>query len=254
MHNFKKRFGQNFLTNIKIPEKIAKEIISYNKDIVEIGPGEGALTKQILKLTKNKLISYEIDNDLRSKLEIIKLENNNFDFIYKDFLKEDLSIYDNNHILCGNIPYNITSPIIFRFLESNIEIFILMIQKEYAERLLAKVSTKEYNALTVLINYYGNVSKIIDVSKKNFYPVPKVDSTVVKIEKTNKNIDKKFIEFIKNIFKSKRKTLKNNIFEEYNISKNIIDDILTKLNISLNIRSEQLELEKIYNIYKELNI
>lgn len=247
MHNFKKSFGQNFLQSKEIIQKISEKILSFNKNIIEIGPGEGALTKELIK-SKSDVISFEIDMELYSKLKSIENKNTNFTPIFKDFLKQDINIYK-DYVLCGNIPYNLTSQIVEKFLQSDMKIAVFMVQKEVADRLSGKPKTKDYGYITCIINYYGSCQKLFDVSKNNFYPIPKVDSGVIVIEKNKfEKIDSEFDNFLKASFKNKRKTLVNNLVNNYNIPKDKINKILN----NSNIRAEELSVDMLYNIYLEV--
>lgn len=256
MHKFKKSFGQNFLKD----ENILNKIVSYvplNSNILEIGPGDGALTKKLIKKSLN-VVSIELDNDLEEKLENIKKNNANFNYIMNDILKLDITEFEQkNYIIVANIPYNISTEIIFKFLYSNIKTAILMVQKEYAERVIAKPLNKEYSKLSVTCNFFCNTRKLFDVKNTSFYPVPKVDSSVIMLEKKeflsieNKNIEK-FINFIKSSFSFKRKTLINNINTNYKIDKEIILDAFEKLNIDLKQRAESISVDKFIMLFKEI--
>lgn len=248
-HQHKKRFGQNFIKNQNLIKKIVNLAnIDKNDILVEVGPGEGALTKEILKLG-NKLTSYEIDNSLKNKLLEIKEEYNNFNIYFEDFL---LSKIDQNiNFLIGNIPYNITSPIISKFFRLNhLKTAHLMVQKEFGERLTAKPNTKQYNALSVITSYLSNVHLVMSVSRKMFYPVPKVDSVVVQLVKKDVVKDEKLILFINNIFSQKRKTLKNNLSNNYHVSKDEINIFLSSFNLKDTVRAEELDVETILLIGK----
>lgn len=256
MHNFKKSFGQNFLKD----DNVLKKIISFvpiNKNILEIGPGDGALTKKLLKIS-NKVTAIELDNELQNTLENIKLENLNFNYIMKDFLKLDISNFEKeDYIIIANIPYNISTDIIFKFLKSNIKLAILMVQKEYAERVVAKENEKEYSKLSVVANFFCKTKKLFDVKKTSFYPVPKVDSSIIYLEKKEQLMLEKdkielFINFIKKCFFAKRKTLVNNLNKSYNIEKERMEKIFSKLNISLTQRAENISVEKFILLFKEI--
>ena len=183
---FKKSLGQNFLKDKNIIYKIVNSIDSTKKDlIIEIGPGAGALTKELVK-KESDVICFEIDKRLENILSEIKA--NNLNIIYEDFLNVDLSKYIDskyeNLYFIGNLPYYITTAIINKIIkESNPKSIIIMIQKEVALRFMAKPNTKEYNSLSVFLQYNFDIEKICDVSKNSFVPIPKVDSMVIKLDK-----------------------------------------------------------------------
>ncbi len=258
--NFKKRFGQNFIVDENIIDLIiSKSEINKNTFVIEIGPGSGALT---YKLANNAqfVLCYEIDENLKPILEENLKQFNNIKIIYEDFLKTNIQKvldqfnYDNIYIV-SNLPYYITTPIIIKIIEDkiNVDKIVIMVQKEVGERLMANVGTKDYNALSVLINYYYNVKKIIDVSRNVFMPKPNVDSIVVELTK-NKNKpelinEDVFRRLIKDSFKYKRKTIKNNL-KNYNL--NTIDGILKKHNLDLTSRAEKIPVEVFVEITNEL--
>ncbi len=246
-HIFKKKYGQNFLTDDNILKKIYSCITPTPKDlIIEIGPGSGNLTKYLQKYNAT-IICFEIDTTLKKILDT--LENEKTKIIYTDFLQVELNeilkeyTYDNLYFI-ANIPYYITTPIIEKIISSNVnpQELILMVQKEVALRFSAKPQTKEYGFYTVWLNYHFQIKKLFDVSKNCFYPAPNVDSAIISLKTKNyPPIDKeKFRRLIETAFKYKRKTLKNNL-KSYNLEK--INDILIKNNYSLNNRAEDIPLE-----------
>ena len=252
----KKYFGQNFLVDEAIKNKIISEIKANDKDlIIEIGPGQGALTK-LLKNNNSFLIAYEVDKDLKEQLD--SLEDNKTKIIYQDILKanikEDIKDYNYNNIfIVGNLPYYITTPIIEHITKQNLlfNSFVIMVQKEVADRFMAKPGTKEYGYFTVYLNYYYETKKICNVSKTAFKPVPKVDSAVIKlIPKEKKAIDEdKYFAFLKRCFQQKRKTLKNNITkEEWEKAKKVLE----KHNLKENIRAEQLNEDVLIDIFAKI--
>ena len=159
-HKFKKKFGQNFLQDNNIIKKIASVCDTKKDDlIIEIGPGSGALTKELV--TKSKVLAYEIDNELKDHL---LSEFNNVDFIFDDFLnrniKEDLSNYEYNDLyVIANLPYYITTPIINKIIEEKIDVnkMVLMVQKEVGERFSAIVGTKDYSSINIFLNYIFDI-------------------------------------------------------------------------------------------------
>jgi len=254
-HIFKKKYGQNFLQNESILNDIVNlfNVEKYSK-IVEVGPGDGALTKKLLN--KNvPVVSFEIDESLKQFLESIK--NDNLKVIYKDFLSINLNDYFNKEdklYFVANIPYYITTPIITKFIDDDIipEVMILMVQKEVGERLSAKPKTSQYGAITAVLNYYFNITYEFTVDRQNFYPVPNVDSCIIKLTKKHsiENCDfEKYKSLVYDAFKQKRKNLKNNL-ANYDLDK--ISDILKKYNFNLTNRAEDLTFEIYIEITKNI--
>lgn len=251
---YKKKYGQNFLYDENILTKIKKSADITDKDlIIEIGPGSGNLTRK-LKEYNCEILAIEIDQTLKEKLD--QITNEKTKIIYEDFLNVDLnkilSSYSfQNLYIIANLPYYITTPIITKIIESNINVkaIILMVQKEVANRLSAKPKTKDYGYFTVYINSYYNVEKLFDVSKECFYPVPKVDSSIIKLTPVKVEIaDKdKFNNFVKACFLYKRKTLKNNL-KNYNLS--AIEQVLKIHNLNLSNRAEDIPLAVFLEISK----
>ncbi|MEJ2196684.1 MAG: 16S rRNA (adenine(1518)-N(6)/adenine(1519)-N(6))-dimethyltransferase RsmA, partial [Ignavibacteriaceae bacterium] len=225
-------------------KKIVREIDPKPDDtIVEIGPGRGALTEHIYGKT-NEFIAVEIDkrviDDLGSRFPDLKL-------IQSDFLKIDLNVLqssEKNRIrIIGNIPYNITSPIIFKAINNSdlVKDMVFTVQEEVAKRMIAKKGTKDYGILAVLLKYFSETKLCFKVSPNAFFPKPKVTSAVVHINLKRLNIGKTelqtFIKIVKASFGNRRKTLKNSlsnsIFREINFSGADID---------LSLRAEQLDV------------
>ena len=253
---FKKSLGQNFLTDKNIINKIINSIDSTNNDlIIEIGPGAGSLTKELVK-KESDLICFEIDKRLESILNEIK--SNKLKIIDEDYLKVKLSDYIDkkyeNIYFIGNLPYYITTAIINKIVkESNPTSITIMIQKEVALRFMAKPNTKEYNSLSVFLQYNFDIVKICDVSKNCFVPVPKVDSMVIQLIKNKKNNvinESIFYKLIEDAFKQKRKNLKNNL-KNYDLER--INNILKSFNKDLTFRAEQITIEEFVKISNELS-
>ena len=248
-HNFKKKFGQNFLQDNNIIKKIVN-VCDPTKDdlIIEIGPGAGALTSELVK--KSKVLAYEIDNELKDKLTE-KFNDSDVDFIFDDFLnrdlKKDLEKYKyNNLYVIANLPYYITTPIINKIIDEklNVKRMVLMVQKEVGERFSAKEGTKDYSSITVYLNYYFEIKKEFIVSRNSFFPKPNVDSLIVSFTRKDNNYnvgnEELFFKLIKDSFKQKRKTLRNNL-KEYDFTK--VEEVLLKHNLPLDIRAENISLD-----------
>ena len=204
----KKSWGQNFLVDTNTIEKIINIINPNKKDnILEIGPGHGALTKQLL-YSSNNLYAIEIDPLLCEKLK----ENfTNLNIINSDILKWDDDKIKYNKVV-GNIPYNISSQIIFKFLTKKWDTMFLMVQKELAKRIISKEGCKEYGRISVMVQNFCKVEYAFDISKNVFHPKPKVDSGILKFKRINTSINiQKFSLFVKEAFRQRRKKLKNNL-------------------------------------------
>lgn len=253
----KKSLGQNFLHDDNILNKIASSTDACENDlIIEIGPGKGALTKK-LKNINSQLLAFEIDERM---LPILKdLEDEKTKFIFKDILKVDLKELTrgynyNNLYVIANIPYYITTPIIKKLIESNLKIknIVLLVQKEFAERVSAKEGCKEYDSLTVYLNYFYKITKLFDVSRNCFNPIPNVDSSVIKFSKNNLSVsnEKLFFKLVDDSFRFKRKTLKNNL-KNYDWEK--IKVFLNSHGYHESVRAEQISLEEYINLAEYLS-
>lgn len=249
--SFKKMYGQNFI----IDENIIKNIINksqIDKDtmVIEIGPGAGSLTYKLSESAKN-VLCYEIDNSLSDILNDVLKDSNNVDIIFGDFLKSniknDLQKYEYKKLyVVANLPYYITTPIIMKLIEENVNVdkIVVMVQKEVGNRFKAKPGSKDYNSLSIFIDYFFEVNKLIDVSRNVFLPKPNVDSIVIEFRKHENKLDIKnekiFFKLIRDSFKQKRKTIRNNL-KDYNLEK--IELVLKKHNMNLSTRAEQISIE-----------
>ena len=258
--DFKKKFGQNFLTSEEILEEIiSKAKISKDDIILEIGPGIGTLTSKLLE-TGAEVISVEVDLELIRPLKERFFMYNNFTIISADILKIDIyseivkileskgkTLNDKKIKVVANIPYYITTPIMFKLLESrNIvsEIYI-MVQKEVAERICAKIGTKESSSITYMVSYYTEYLWDIYVDKTKFMPSPKVDSKVIALrfrEKPYPEVknEELYFEIIRSAFLHRRKTFLNSISASNKIDKKIISIVMEELGIDLRIRAEKI--------------
>lgn len=248
---FKKSLGQNFLIDKNIIKNITDNLDVKEGDlIVEIGAGSGALTKK-LKEKKANILAFEIDKRLEAQLK--NITDDKTKIVYEDFLRieinEVIKKYKfNNLYFVGNLPYYITTPIINKITKSklNLKQMVFMVQKEVGERFTASPKTKAYSSITVFLNYNYEIQKLMIVSKECFIPKPKVDSVVLKFTKRNYHVRPKneafFEEIVKESFKYKRKTLKNNL-KNYNIEKMFKD-----LNLKDSIRAEELTIEEFIKI------
>lgn len=250
--DYKKSLGQNFLKDKNIIKKIADSINPTEEDlIIEIGPGAGALTKELVK-KKSEVICFEIDIRLKEILEEINSEK--LTIIFRDFLSIKINEYIDqnkykNLYFVGNLPYYITTAIINKIVkESNPYEITIMVQKEVADRFSAKPGTKDYSSISIFLQYNFDIERVCNVSKTCFEPVPKVDSSVIKFKRNKKisaNDEEKFYKLIKDSFTQKRKNLRNNL-KEYDLNK--IQAILKKYDKDLTARAEQLSIEEFVDI------
>lgn len=240
-----KRFGQNYLKDQNIVRKIISEIDpKENELIIEIGPGQGAITNLLLE-SKANLTAVEIDKRV---IEDLQNRYTNLNLIQSDFLKLDLNKFINSPQqklrIVGNIPYNITSPILFKLFENNLIIqdAVFMVQYEVAKRMTAQMGSKDYGILSTLLEYFGNTKLAFKVSPNVFYPKPNVDSAVVHIyfndKRDNSNFNNMFKSIVKSSFGNRRKTLKNSL------SNGIFADVnFSGCGIDLSLRAEQLKVD-----------
>lgn len=259
--NFKKKYGQNFLKDDSIPRKIVEAAnIPDDTLVIEIGPGAGALTKFLATRAK-QVLAYEIDDSLEEILDTNLIGLDNVCVIYDDFLKrdilKDLSNYSYSHLyVVANLPYYITTPIITGLVESGLDIekIVVMIQKEVADRYAARVGTREYGSITVFLNYYYDIKKEFLVSRNCFVPKPNVDSIIISLNRKKDllplNNEKLFFELVRDSFRFKRKTLRNNL-KGYNLVK--IEEVLSKYHLDLSVRAEQLPLDVFVDISNNLD-
>ncbi len=250
----KKKFGQNFLTDQNILASIAKEA-NLDKDtlVIEVGPGLGSLTEHLC-MNAGFVLAYEIDQDLLEVLDKNLAEFDNYKVINKDILEVDINKdileYSKGYskvCLVSNLPYYITTPIILGLLEKTdkIKSYTMMMQLEVANRICGTVATKDYNALSIAIQYRARARKCFNVSRKVFIPEPNVDSAVIQIELYDtppfkaKNEDL-FFSFVRLCFNQRRKTLMNNLGQKY--PKDFALKMLNDLGIKITVRSEELSV------------
>jgi 16S rRNA (adenine1518-N6/adenine1519-N6)-dimethyltransferase len=253
----KKYYGQNFLTNKAIPERIVKESgITEETGVLEIGPGRGILT-EFLSKTAKKVVAVEIDTDLIPFLNGKFKDSENVTIIHGDILETDIQSIIDTYFqnlpvsVCANIPYYITSPIILKLIEGNYSLntITVMVQKEVARRLSAKKKSPDYSSLTVLCDYYATVKKLFDVPAGNFNPKPKVDSAVIRFD-MRKNppvnpINKElFFTVIRLAFLHRRKTLLNCLVSspDLKFTKDEILQAIASAGFSPNIRGEEMDI------------
>ena len=257
--NFKKKFGQNFIIDENIINGIInKSEIDSDSLVIEIGPGAGSLTYKLCKIAKN-VLCYEIDDSLKDILSSNLEEYNNVDIIYKDFLVADVKndikkYYYSKLYVVANLPYYITTPIISKIITDKIDVdkIVVMVQKEVGDRFRATPGTKEYNSLSIFLQYNYNIKKIMEVSKNVFIPKPNVDSIVVMFTKHDKEYVKDrelFYKLVKDSFVQNRKTLKNNL-KGYDLDK--VEMVLKKYGYDLSVRAENLSIKVFIDIANNL--
>lgn len=256
--DFKKSLGQNFLNDENIIDKIVK-YSGIDKDtlVIEIGPGAGALSKKIIPLSGYAIL-YEIDTRLKDVLKEVLIDNDNYEIIFNDVLKQnikdDVSNFDYKKIyVVANLPYYITTPIITKIIdEINPDKIVIMIQEEVADRLCADVGNREYGMITVSLSSKYDIKKLFRVSRNCFVPAPNVDSAVISLDKHNKyEIKNKdiFNKLISDSFKFKRKNLKNNL-KGYDLD--IIEKMLMDNGFSLGYRAEVIPVSLFVEIANKL--
>ena len=249
-YNFKKKFGQNFLKDENILRNIVeKSEVDKDTLVIEIGIGAAYLTYYLSEKAKY-VLGYEIDDSLKDIISSQLEEKENVEIIYSDFLKsnpiEDIKKYDYKKLyIVANLPYYITTPIITKIIDDKlpVEKIVVMVQKEVGDRFNAKPNSKEYNSLTIFLNYYFEIKKIMDVSRNCFIPKPNVDSAIIefkRIKKYNVKNEDKFFKLVRDSFKFKRKNLKNNL-KGYNLEK--IEMALKEIGLDLTVRAESLTIE-----------
>lgn len=258
---FSKSLGQNFLINPSVCPRMAQLSGAKNGvGVIEVGPGIGVLTKELACLA-DKVVSVELDKRLLPVLEQTLSDFDNVKIVNDDILKIDLhrlikEEFDGlDVVVCANLPYYITSPVIMRLLEEKIPVksITVMVQKEAAQRICAKVGTRDSSAVTVAVNYYSKPSMLFTVSSGSFMPAPRVDSAVIKLDISDKPEvqavnEKIFFKVVKSAFAQRRKTILNSLSAGFSISKNNMAEILEKSNVAENMRAEQLSMQQIADI------
>ena len=247
---FKKKFGQNFLKDENVLRNIvSKSEIDKDTLVLEIGVGAAYLTYYTASAAKN-VIGYEIDESLKDIINDQLKDRDNVDIIFGDFLeanvKDKLKEYDYKKLyVVANLPYYITTPIINKIINDKLGVdkIVIMVQKEVGDRFNAKPNSKEYNSLTIFLNYYFDIKKLMDVSRNSFTPKPNVDSVIIEFKsnkKYNVNNEELFFKLVRDSFKFKRKNLRNNL-KEYDLEK--IEQVLNSINKDLTVRAEALTIE-----------
>ena len=247
-----KRFGQNFLKDESVLNKIIEAKPNDGLPIVEIGPGLGDLTRQLLKV--GRVRAYEVDKRL---CEYLKdefkepINSGNLELMCKDILEHGGSLYEEEYSLVANLPYYIATKIVLNALhDSNCKNILVMVQKEVAKKFAAKVGEKEFSSLSILAQSVGEAKILFDVPPTAFVPPPKVTSAILYIEKFDTLKDLEFEQFLKVATKQPRKTLYKNLSTSYN--KELLKRLFLTLNIKSSARAHEVELSIYHHLYKEL--
>ena len=262
----KKEFGQNFLKDSVILDKIVQAIPNDTSNIIEIGPGLGDLTLRLLKISKVK--SYEIDRDLEKILTAkfaTELENGRFELVLGDALEiwQNGGLSEKKYFLAANLPYYVATNLILRAIDDdNCLGFVVMVQKEVALKFCATSKNSEFGAISVLANLFGKCEFLFEVPPLAFEPPPKVTSAVMRLVKNEflsehkkfANLDEyaEFKGFLRICFSAPRKTLFKNLSSKFD--KNLLNEIFANLQISQTIRSHELDFALFLKIFKNLKV
>lgn len=253
---FSKSLGQNFLINPSVCPRMAEYSgAGEGVGVIEVGPGIGVLTNELCKLA-DKVVAVELDKRLLPVLDETLSEYDNLKVVNSDVLKLDLHKLIEEEfkgmrvVVCANLPYYITSPVIMKLLEDRlpIEAITVMVQKEAAQRICAEVGSRQSGAVTVSINYYAEPQMLFGVSAGSFMPAPKVDSAVIRLDVLKEppvevESDKKFFAVVKAAFSQRRKTLLNSLSSGLSMDKAKAKEIIEQAGISVDARAEKLKLE-----------
>ncbi|MBR6790168.1 MAG: 16S rRNA (adenine(1518)-N(6)/adenine(1519)-N(6))-dimethyltransferase RsmA [Oscillospiraceae bacterium] len=256
--SFSKSLGQNFLVNPSVCPRIAEMGgADENTAVLEIGTGFGVLTHELAKRAK-KVVAVELDSRLIPVLEYTMAEHDNFTVINEDILKVDLPALFRREfagmdvVICANLPYYITSPIIMALLEQRLPIkaITVMVQKEAADRLCAKMPSRECGAVTAAVRYYSEPKTLFPVSRGSFMPAPNVDSAVIRLDVKRDlplegEAERKLFRMVRGAFSQRRKTLQNTLSSSLGISKPRIAEALEQIGVKPAARPEELSLEQL---------
>lgn len=251
---FSKRFGQNFISDENLLASIVEKAGVTDEDtVIEIGCGAGTLTAAIAEKAK-RVIGFEIDKSLAPVLKKTVGGYENAEIIFSDIMKipteEIESLAGGEYKIVANLPYYITTPVLMKFIEEGKKVasVCVMVQSEVADRLCASAGSAEYGAITAAVDFVGSAEKVLFVGRNNFYPVPKVDSAVVRIDidrKKHEGADPKaYRAAVRCAFLSRRKTLVNNIMQSYGFSREKAENIVLSVSDDPKVRGETLSTEE----------
>ena len=256
--NFSKALGQNFLINPSVCPRMAEySLADENTGVIEIGAGIGVLTAELAKIAK-KVVCVELDTRLLPILDETLSDFDNIEIVNADVMKTDLKALIEEKfqgmdvVVCANLPYYITSPVITMLLESRLPVkaVTVMIQKEAADRLCTPVGSRDSGAITVCTNYYAEVKQLFNVSRGSFMPSPNVDSTVIRLDIREEpavkvSDEKKFFKMVKAAFAQRRKTALNSISSGMGLSKSQVAEALRASGLDENVRAEKLTMDEL---------
>ncbi len=256
--NFSKALGQNFLINPSVCPRMAENCLcDENTGVIEIGAGIGVLTAELAKRAK-KVVCVELDTRLLPILDETLSDFDNIEIVNADVMKVDLHALIKEKfegmdvVVCANLPYYITSPVITMLLESRLPIkaVTVMIQKEAADRLCTPVGSRDSGAITVCTNYYAEVKQLFNVSRGSFMPAPNVNSTVIRLDirpypAVEVSDEKKFFKMVKAAFAQRRKTAVNSIASGMGLSKAQVAEALINSGLSETVRAEKLTMQEL---------
>ncbi|MDD6674280.1 MAG: 16S rRNA (adenine(1518)-N(6)/adenine(1519)-N(6))-dimethyltransferase RsmA [Lactimicrobium massiliense] len=258
----KKGYGQNFLVDPMLVERCAQQAHAEDA-VIEIGPGIGSLTEQLARVAKH-VTAYEVDEDLKPVLADTLSPYDNIEIIWQDFLTcdiktkvQELREQYGSVSVCANLPYYITTPVLFRLFEEAPEIpyITVMVQKEVGERFAAGVNTQEYGALSVEAQTLYDVRKLFNVPARSFNPSPNVDSVIIQFARRSETVDpenlQKFFTFVKACFRQRRKTVYNNL-RDYLGSGDQALAVLERAGIDPRTRAQELSKEELRKLYDTL--
>lgn len=263
--NFSKALGQNFLINPSVCPRMAEySLADENTGVIEIGAGIGVLTAELARIAK-KVVCVELDTRLLPILDETLADFDNIEIVNADVMKTDLKALIEEKfqgmdvVVCANLPYYITSPVITMLLESRLPIkaVTVMIQKEAADRLCTPVGSRDSGAITVCTNYYAQVKQLFNVSRGSFMPAPNVDSTVIRLDireypAVEVSDEKKFFKMVKAAFAQRRKTALNSISSGMGLSKTQVADALRASGLEENVRAEKLTMDELATLCENL--
>lgn len=260
---FNKKFGQNFIFDSNLLNAIVSDAgVDKNTTVIEIGTGAGTLTRAIASKAK-RVISFEIDTELKPFLEDIFKPYDNIEVRFQDIMKVDLKSFEDEinekYVMIANLPYYITTPIIFKFLEeaNNLTAMYIMVQLEVAERLTAKAGTSEYGAITPAIEIIGDARISRKVSRNMFTPKPNVDSAIVEIKLNKNKYEIADLSLVKKVitasFQMRRKTLTNNLKMAFGKDVQFWAELLESLGFSKTVRGETLSALDFVNLANKIN-